>query len=153
MWFILVHTAQAPRRCGPFTSTVRPDGTKNPSYASPVNFDAVRSAALSLPETTEEPHHNFGSFRVRGKIFVTVPPDNEYIHVFVNEQDRELALAAYPDFTEKLLWGGKVVGVRVALAKATPAVVKTMVLQAYEYKAAKPPARESAKPVPSAPRR
>ena len=118
-----------------------------------MNLDVVRIAALALPDTTEEPHHNFGSFRVRGKIFVTVPPDNEHIHVFVNEEDRELALAAYPDFTEKLLWGGKVVGVRVALAKAKPAVVKAMLAQAYEHKSAKPAARKSAKRAPSGPRR
>ena len=118
-----------------------------------MKLDAVRTAALALPETAEEPHHHFGSFRVRGNIFVTVPPDNEHIHVFFNEQDRELALAAYPEFTEKLLWGGKVVGVRVALAKAKPAVVKAMLAQAYEHKAAKPPARKSAKRAPGGPRR
>lgn len=118
-----------------------------------MKLDAVRTAALALPATTEEPHHNFGSFRVRGKIFVTVPPDNEHIHLFVNEQDREIALAAYPDFTEKLLWGGKVLGVRVALAKAKPAVVEAMLVQAYEHKAAKPAARKSAKRAPSGPRR
>ncbi len=118
-----------------------------------MKLDAVRTAALALPETTEEPHHNFGSFRVRGRIFVTIPPDNEHIHVFVNEQDREVALAAYPDFTEKLLWGGKVVGVRVALAIAKPAVVEAMVHQAYQHKAAKPQARKSVKLPPSAPRR
>ena len=118
-----------------------------------MKLDAVRTAALALPETTEEPHHNFGSFRVRGKIFVTVPPDNAHIHVFVNEQDREFALAAYPDFTEKLLWGGKVVGVRVVLAKAKPAVVKAMIRQAYEHKSAKAATRKSTKQAPSVPRR
>jgi hypothetical protein len=132
---------------------VRQHKTKTLSRASPVKLDAVRTAALALPETTEEPHHNFGSFRVRGKIFVTVPPDNGHIHVFVNEQDRELALAAYPDFTDKLLWGGKVVGVRVALAKAKPAVVKAMLVQAYEHKGAKPAPRKSAKRAPGGPRR
>jgi hypothetical protein len=90
---------------------------------------------------------------MRGKIFVTVPPDNEHIHVFVNGQDRELALAAYPEFTEKLLWGGKVVGIRVALPRAKPAAVKAMLVHAYVHKAAKPPARKSAKQVPGAPRR
>ena len=118
-----------------------------------MKLDAVRTAALALPDTTEEPHHNFGSFRVRGKIFVTVPPDNEHIHVFVNEEHRELALAPYPDFTEKLLWGGKVVGVRVALAKAKPAVVKAMLAQAYEHKSAKPAARKSANRASGGPRR
>jgi YjbR len=117
-----------------------------------VKLEAVRSVALALPETTEEPHHNFGSFRVRGKIFVTIPPDNEHIHVFVNEQDRELALAAYADFTEKLLWGSKVVGIRVALARAKPSAVKVMVRQAYEYKSAKSPSRTSSKRATRAPR-
>ncbi len=110
-----------------------------------MKLEAVRTAALALPDTTEEPHHHFGSFRVRGKIFVTIPPDNEHIHVFVNEQDRELALAAYPDFTEKLLWGGKVVGVRVSLANANPSAVKAMVRQAHEHKSAKSSALASSK--------
>lgn len=90
---------------------------------------------------------------MRGKIFVTIPPDNEHIHVFVNEQDRELALAAHPDFTEKLLWGGKVVGVRVGLAKANPAVVKAMVRQAYEHKSARPSARAEDKRAKNTPKR
>jgi hypothetical protein len=34
----------------------------------------VRRLALSLPETTEEPHHDMTSFRVGGKIFATVTP-------------------------------------------------------------------------------
>ncbi len=110
-----------------------------------MKFETVRTAALALPETTEEPHHHFGSFRVRGKIFITVPPDNTHIHVFVSEQDRERALAAYPDFTEKLLWGGKVVGIRVTLATAPAAVVKVMVRQAYEHKATPVATRSSKK--------
>ena len=110
-----------------------------------MKIETVRTAALALPETTEEPHHNLGSFRVRGKIFVTVPPEQEHIHVFVNEQDRELALSAYPHFTEKLLWGGKVVGIRVALAMANAAAVKALVRQAYEHKSGKPSARSMGK--------
>lgn len=54
----------------------------------------LRKFALSLPEVTEEPHHDFGSFRVRGKIFVTVPPGEEFIHVFAPEPVREQALGA-----------------------------------------------------------
>jgi hypothetical protein len=102
-----------------------------------MKLDAVRKIALSLPDTTEEPHHDFGSFRVRKKIFVTLPPGGERIHLFLSEEDRERALAAYPEFVEKLLWGGKVVGVRVTLAKAVPGFVGTLVKQAYEHKAAR----------------
>ncbi|MBD9477980.1 MmcQ/YjbR family DNA-binding protein [Pseudoxanthomonas sp. PXM02] len=91
----------------------------------------VRTHALSLDAVTEEPHHTYSSFHVRGKIFVTVPPEETHLHVFVGEEDREQALAMYPDFTEKLFWGSKVLGLRVDLANATPAVVKALVDTAY----------------------
>ena len=92
---------------------------------------------MSLEAVTEEPHHDYSSFRVRGKIFVTVPPAEEVIHVFVEEQDREQALAMYPDFIEKLLWGGKVVGLRITLASASPNAVKTLVSKAHEARVRK----------------
>ena len=44
----------------------------------------VRNYALSLPEVHEEPHFQYNSFRVNGKIIATVPPENEYLHVFVD---------------------------------------------------------------------
>jgi hypothetical protein len=97
-----------------------------------MKIDAVRKHAMGLEAVTEEPHHDSSSFRVRGKIFVTVPPAKDVIHVFVAEEDRETALALYPDFLEKLLWGGKVVGLRVALAAAKAAAVKSLVSKAYE---------------------
>ena len=83
-----------------------------------MKVDEVRRHALALAETTEAPHHHFSSFRVRGKIFVTVPPDGEHIHLFVDEPTRELALAMHPEFLDKLLWGGKVVGLRATLVQA-----------------------------------
>ena len=100
-----------------------------------MKFATVRKHALSLDAVTEEPHHAYSSFRVRGRIFVTVPPREEAIHVFVGEEDRERALAMYPDWAAKLLWGSKVVGVRVELAAAPAAAVKALVLRAHEAKA------------------
>lgn len=102
-----------------------------------MKIDAIRKHAMALDAVTEEPHHDYSSFRVRGKIFVTVPPSEEAIHVFVTEEDRETALALYPDFLEKLLWGGKVVGLRVVLASAKPAVVKSLLSKAYETRVRK----------------
>jgi hypothetical protein len=102
-----------------------------------VKFATVRAFATSLPDVTEAPHHHFGSFRVRGKIFVTVPPGREHIHVFVAEQQREEALALYPAFTEKVIWGGKVVGLRVALAVADAQAVQHLIRQAWEHKSDK----------------
>jgi hypothetical protein len=97
----------------------------------------VRRYALSLPDTTEEPHFEYSSFRVRGKIFVTVPPDEEHIHVFVDDEERERALAIRSTFLDKLVWGGKVRGLRVSLSKASPEVVNNLICAAWVRRAPK----------------
>lgn len=102
-----------------------------------MNIDEVREYALSLPEASEEPHFKYSSFRVRSKIFATVPPDEEFIHVFVDEQRRELAIAMFPDAYEKLWWGKKVTGIKVALAKADASDVKDLLYSAWKQKAPK----------------
>jgi hypothetical protein len=76
-------------------------------------------------------------FRVRGKIFVTVPPDERHVHLFVAEPQRETALAMHPEFLEKLMWGAKVVGLRVYLPAAKAAVVKELIHLAWNNKAPK----------------
>ncbi len=102
-----------------------------------MRLDTVRKFALSLDDVTEAPHHAFNSFRVRGRIFVTVPPQGDALHVFVAEEDRERALALYPEWAGKLLWGGKVAGLRVALATAEPRAVKALVRAAHATRSAK----------------
>ena len=62
-------------------------------------------------------------------------PHQAHIHVFVPETAREPALALHPAFVEKLLWGGKVLGLRVALADAAAPVVKHLIDQAWRHKA------------------
>ncbi|MDP1736449.1 MAG: MmcQ/YjbR family DNA-binding protein [Caulobacter sp.] len=42
-----------------------------------MNQSDIRAIALSLPEAQEHPHFDRPSFRVRGKIFVTLPPVTE----------------------------------------------------------------------------
>jgi hypothetical protein len=100
-----------------------------------VKLAPVRRLALSLPEVTEQPHFDYSSFRVRGKIFLTVPPGEQFLHVFVGEEVREPALAMYSEFLEKLTWGKKVLGLRVTLEQASPEVVRRLVRQAWEGKA------------------
>ncbi len=97
----------------------------------------VRRFAISLPKVTEEPHFNYSSFRVSGKIFATVPPKGDLLHVFGADEERELALAMYPEFLKKLIWGSRVVGLRVVLSKAKPKVVKALLTQAWARKAPK----------------
>ena len=103
----------------------------------PSKLDRVRRHVLSLPETTEQPHFDFTSFRVRGKIFATAPPGAQHLHVFIDEEQRELALALHPTCVEKLWWGGKVVGLRIDLASAEAKVVDALVRQAWVRKAPK----------------
>jgi hypothetical protein len=102
-----------------------------------VQLKQLRTYSLSLPETSEEPHFNYNSFRVKGKIFVTVPPDEEFVHVFVDGEQRDTALALYPEAVEPLTWGKKVVGVRIFLAKAKIGFVQGLVRSAWERKAPK----------------
>lgn len=102
-----------------------------------MTLSQVRKCALSLPATTEEPHFDRTSFRVKGKIFATARASETHIHVFLPEEQREPALAMHPGFISKLLWGGKVVGPRVELPKAQPSTVKDLLTQAWQSKAPK----------------
>jgi len=97
----------------------------------------VRRCAMSWPEAAEQPHFQFTSFRVRGKIFATVPPEQDRLHLFVSDRVREQTLAMHPQWAQKLLWGSKVVGLRIDLAMAAPAVVKQLIGQAWAHKAPK----------------
>ncbi len=102
-----------------------------------MTLDQARRFALSLPETTEQPHFDYASFRVCGKIFATAPPSGEFLHVFVGEEQRERALALEPGSAEKLFWGKRVAGLRIALKTAKPAWVEALLSQAWREKAPK----------------
>jgi hypothetical protein len=65
-------------------------------------IEQVRRIALSLPEATEEPHFDMTSFRVKGKIFASVPPDETRLHVFVDEPAAAASVAEDPAAFELL---------------------------------------------------
>jgi hypothetical protein len=111
-----------------------------------MKLDDVRKLALSMPYTTEEPHQRFSSFRVKGKIFVTVPPDGEHVNIFVADEQREVALAMNPQFVEKQFWGDKVVGVRVRVCNARADVVDALIRRSYERKVSSQPRKRPSKP-------
>lgn len=102
-----------------------------------MTVDDIRKIALALPETTEEPHFKYDSYRVHGKIFATLPPDGAHLHVFVDDERRELALAMFPEIYEKLWWGKKPVGLKVALQHADRDDVRDLLRSAWAYKAPK----------------
>ena len=99
------------------------------------DLDAARAFALSLPGASEEPHFEMTSFRVRGKIFATVPPGGEYLHVFVDEGEIRAAVAENPAAFEPLLWGKRVRGVRVRIAAAPDERVAELLEESWRRKA------------------
>jgi hypothetical protein len=101
------------------------------------DVDQARRFAMSLPEVTEQPHHDMSSFRVRGKIFVTVPPDEEHLHVFVDEPGITASVAEDPTAFEPLQWGNQVRGVRVNLAAAPADRVQELIEESWRRKAPK----------------
>jgi hypothetical protein len=96
----------------------------------------ARKIALALPETTEEAHHDMSSFRVRGKIFATVP-DDAHLRVMVDEPEIRAAVAANPDVCHELYWGKRLAAVEVDLKRAKPLVVKDLLTDAWIRKAPK----------------
>lgn len=97
----------------------------------------ARKFALSLPEANEEPHFQYSSFRVKGKIFATVPTDKKHLNIFVDDERRELAMSMFPDAYEKLWWGKRVVGVTVVLSAADASDVQDLLYSAWKRKAPK----------------
>jgi len=102
-----------------------------------MKISEISSFALSLLDVTEEPHHQSSSFRVKGKIFATIPPGDKFLHIMINEEQRELAIALYPNIYEKLWWGKKVFGVKVILDTANAEHVKELLESAWLYKSTK----------------
>ena len=74
-----------------------------------MTVDKVRSLALAFPEAIEQPHFGNPSFRVRDRIFATVP-DNRHLNVMIDPYDVEAAIRAAPATCVELLWGKEVRG-------------------------------------------
>ena len=96
----------------------------------------VRKSAMALPEVAEQEHFGNPSFRVRGKIFATVP-DERHVNVMIDPFDVDAAIRAAPESSEELFWGKELRGVRVELAKASPRMVEQLLREAWKRKAPK----------------
>ena len=59
--------------------------------------DDIRAVALSLPEAEEQPHFERTSFRVRGKIFATLPPDGDLVVLKLLPEVKESLRQSDPD--------------------------------------------------------
>jgi hypothetical protein len=97
----------------------------------------VRRLALALPETAEAPHHDMTSFRVVGKIFATMPPAEDRVHVMVDAEEVAASCAEYPAVVEELWWGKKLSGCRVHLGGATTPMLRELLTEAWRRRAPK----------------
>jgi hypothetical protein len=100
-----------------------------------VRLAEVRRFALGLPGATEQPHFDMISFRVKGKIFATVPPDETHLHIFVDETEVQASVAENPAVFEPLTWGASVRGIRVSLGDAPADRVSELIEEAWRRRA------------------
>lgn len=98
----------------------------------------ARRVALSLPDTTEEPHFEFSSFRVRGKVFATVP-DSGHLHLLVGAEEARALLAEDPSTFEPIGRGSRInpEWIRVNLASAEAKQIRELLTEAWRTKAPK----------------
>ena len=94
----------------------------------------VRRWALSLPESVEVPHHDIGSFRVRTKIFATVP-DDQLLRVMLDEQGILAATASHPDVCHPVFWGKRLSCVGVDIDPAPRELIEELLTEAWLRKA------------------
>ena len=69
------------------------------------SIDSIRHLALSLPETTEEPHFEKTSFRVKGKIFMTANAPENRITVRLSPADQDVFSQAEGIYPVPNKWG------------------------------------------------
>ncbi len=101
-----------------------------------MNLSKARRLALSLPDATQEDHHGRPSFRVRGRIFATVP-DQEHLNIFIEPMDVEGVVRLGPDVFAPVMWGKEVKGVRVHLPRASSGMVRDLLTAAWRTMAPK----------------
>ena len=104
-----------------------------------MRLDTARRFVLSLPETTEEPHFEKSSFRVKGKIIATVPVGGKVLHLSVDPDEGRALVEEDPAAFEPIVWGQRPRHdwVRVILAKADRTQVEELLEDAWRRKAPK----------------
>ena len=94
----------------------------------------VRKLALALPEAIEADHHGFPSFRVRKKIFATLP-DAAHAHLMLGPEETDVAVESAPEACTELWWGKRLAGVRVELATVDAGMLAGLLAEAWRGKA------------------
>jgi hypothetical protein len=94
----------------------------------------LRTLALSLPEVVELDHHGMDSYRIRGRIFATVP-DDHHVRVMVDETEIRAAVTEDPSTFEAVTWGGRLGCVAVDLRTVSSEHLHQLLTEAWLRKA------------------
>ena len=100
--------------------------------------DEFRSLALSLPEAVEDAHMGHPDFRVGGKIFATLGPDDDWGMVKLTPDEQASFVHAEPKVFEAFnnAWGRRGC-TKVWLAKAKKSSVQPALIAAWRNTAPK----------------
>ncbi|WP_028745991.1 MmcQ/YjbR family DNA-binding protein [Rhizobium mesoamericanum] len=97
-----------------------------------MNQEELISFALSLPEAVESAHHGTRDFRVRSKIFLTMPDEN-FCVVRLTPDQQHMTLAVAPDDTAAVPGGYGLRGAtRLFYGKASDELVQDLVRKAWQ---------------------
>lgn len=106
--------------------------------------DGWRRLALSLPDAREGEHMDHPDFRVRGKIFATIHPDDAWGVVMLTPAQQKEFVAAAPKafFAVKGGWG-RGGATQVLLKSVTASKARAALLRAWRNKAGESPIHDS----------
>lgn len=98
-----------------------------------MDADAFRQLALSRPEAEEGGHQGHADFRIGGKIFATLGPDETWAMVKLPPDRQALVVEGQPDVFEPSpgAWGRQGC-TRVELEAADPTLVEDLLDAAWE---------------------
>ena len=99
--------------------------------------DTIVARIMALPGVIEAPHFEARSFRVGGKIFATLPPGDEHLHVLVEADVARAATGTDPGACEELWWGKTLAGVRVRMRAVRVAMLTPLLEAAWRQRAPK----------------
>src|SRR5262245_46398727 len=97
-----------------------------------VTADEFRNLALSLPEAEESSHMNHPDFRVRGKIFATLWPDEDWGMVKLTPEQQTMFTHSEPKIFEPIKGGWGLRGAtKVSLRSAKKVSVRKALVAAW----------------------
>ena len=104
------------------------------SKRRPISPESVRALALALPHTTESSHFAQPDFRVRNKIFATLPRAVDIVCLKSTPANLDALVAADPE-TFSNEWRGR--WLRVRLDRVTESMLQDLLLDAWSLVAPK----------------